>query len=117
MHGFSGGGIGLAVADAAPGGHALAVAGENHGAGAAAGLVLDLARQDIGDDFHVAMGMGWKTAVRCDPIFVDHAQRTETHPLGIGIITEAESVAGLQPAVVTAAALVAGPDGYHEGCS
>src|SRR5208337_159432 len=63
------------------------------------------------------MGMSWETAAGRDPIFVDHAQRAETHPLGIGVIVETESMAGLQPAVVAAATLLARSDGHHDARS
>src|ERR1700730_8247679 len=105
MHGFGRGRIRLAVTNTAAGTHALTVARQDHGAGAQAVFVSKLARQDIGDDLHVAMGMSWETAAGRDPIFVDDAQRAETHPLGIGVVIEAEGVAGLQPAVIAAATL------------
>src|SRR5271157_5127368 len=60
------------------------------------------------------MGMSWETAAGRDPIFVDHAQRAETHPLGIGVIVETESMARLQPAIVAAATLVAAPNRHHD---
>ena len=116
VHGFGRRRIRLAMADAAPRGHALPVARKDHRAGAQAVFVFELARQDIGDDLHVAMRMCRETAAGRNPIFIDHAQRAEPHSLGVGVIVKTESMARLQPAVVAAAALTARSDGHH-GCS
>src|SRR5450759_5773372 len=116
VHGFDRGRIRLAVANATPRGHALPVSRKDHRASAQAVFVLKLARQDIGDDLHVAMRVGRETAAGRNPIFIDHAQRAEAHPLRIGVIVKTESMARLQPAVVAAATLIARSDGHH-GCS
>src|ERR1700720_665743 len=108
MHRFRRTRVGLAVTNAPPRRHTLSVAWKNHGAGAEAVLVFQFARQDVSNDLHVTMGMGWETAARRDPVLVDYAQGPEAHPLGIGVIAETESVARLQPAVVAAAAVAAG---------
>src|ERR1019366_5128590 len=104
------------MANATPRGHALPVSRKNHRASAQAVFVLKLARQDIGNDLHIVMGMRRETAAGRNPIFIDHAQRAEAHPLRIGVIVKTESMARLQPAVVAAATLIARSDGHHR-CS
>src|SRR5271154_4159240 len=63
------------------------------------------------------MGMSGETALGCDPIFIDHAQRAEAHPLGIVVIAETESMLSLQPAVVAAATLFARSNSNHDAHS
>src|SRR5215469_2744473 len=101
--------IELAVPDAAAGGHALAIPWPDDLARAQAVLVFQLAFQHIGDDLHVRVWVGGKSAARRDPIFVDHAQGAEAHPARIPVIAEAEGVARVEPAVVASASLVAAP--------
>ncbi len=49
--------------------HALDFAGANDAATAAGILVGDGPVQDVGDDFHVAVGMGRKARAALDPVF------------------------------------------------
>src|SRR5258708_19636317 len=100
MRGVSGGRIELAVPNAAARRHALAVARQNHRSRSQAVFVLKLAFKNVGDDFHIAMRMRRKAIVGSDPIFVDNTQRTESHPLRVPVIVEAESVVSLQPSVI-----------------
>src|SRR4029077_12903811 len=69
-------------------------------------LMGDRAFADIGDDFHVGMGMGGKAGVRRDLVVVPHAQRAVAHIGGIIVTGEREVVSGLQPAVIGAAEFV-----------
>src|SRR5271163_524593 len=114
MHRFGRRWIRLAVSNAAPGRHALSIARQNQRASAEAVFVLKLARKDVSDDLRVAMRMCWKTAFGRNPVFIDHPQRAETHPLGIGIVVETECVAGFQPSVVASAALIASSNCHHK---
>jgi hypothetical protein len=75
--------------------------------------VLQLAFENVGDDFHVAMRMRGKSSVGRDPIFVDDAQRAESHPLRIPIIAKAEGVMSFEPAVVSATTFLAGTNLNH----
>src|ERR1700691_1140846 len=105
--------IELAVANPAARRHALAIARQNYRAGPQAVFVLEFAFENIGDDFHIAMRMRRKSSVGRDPIFVDHPQRAESHPLGIPIFAETEGVMRLEPAVVSAASFVSRPNLNH----
>src|ERR1041385_7869225 len=105
--------IGLTVAHTCAGAHALAVTGMNYGTVAHAVFVRESTLENIGDDFHVAMRMHGKSRAGRDKILVDHAQRTESHPLGITVLIERKGVAGVEPAVITAATLVAGAKLEH----
>ena len=58
----------------------------------------------IADDFHVAVTMRGETAPGCHTIFVDHAQRPDTHEARIEIVGEREGVPRIEPAVVGVAA-------------
>src|SRR6185312_14581257 len=78
--------------------HALNLTGPDHTAAAAGILVLQRAFQDVSDDLHVAMGVGWKASARCDPIFIDHAQRAEAFESRIAKVRERKSMFGVQPA-------------------
>src|SRR5262252_818722 len=114
MHWFGGRRIELAVANACSRGHALSVAGKDDRSGSQAVFVLQLAFEDIGDDFHVAVRMRGKPGVGRDVIFVDDAQGAESHPLWIPVIREAEGVFGVEPTVVSATTLVGRTNGNHE---
>jgi len=76
-------------------------------------FVFEFAFEDVGDDLHVAMRMCGEAVIGRDPIFVDDAQRTESHPFWIPVIVEAEGVMALQPALISAAAFVAFSDLNH----
>src|SRR4051812_14885769 len=101
------------MSDAAAGAHPLDFAGTD-GATAAAGILVgNGAVQDVGDDFHVAMGMRRETGAALDPVFVDDPQGPEAFIGRVVIIAEGEGVAGLQPVYVGLAAVFGTPDGDH----
>ena len=101
------------MANAAACGHALAIARQNHRPRSQAVFVFQFPLENVGDNFHVAMRMRGKTIVGRDPILVNHAQRTEAHPLGIPVIVEAESMVSLEPAVIAAAAILTASNPNH----
>ena len=74
MAGLVAAGVEFGMDDAGARAHALDLAGPDGAAAAGGILVLQRAFQDVGDDFHVAMGMGRKARAARDPVFVDHAQ-------------------------------------------
>src|SRR2546423_10267833 len=111
---LSGRWVEFAVAYAAACGHTLAIAGKNHRTGSQAVFVLEFALEHVRDDFHVAMRMRWKTGIGRDPIFVDDAQRAESHPPGIPEIVETESVVSLEPSVVSATTLIGATNLNHD---
>ena len=106
-------GVEFGMDDAGAGAHALDFAGPDGAAAAAGILVLHGAFQDIGDDLHVAMGMGRKARAARDPVLVDHAQRAEAFNGRVVIIAEGETVLGIQPVDLGVAALFRSADGDH----
>ena len=101
------------MANPAARGHALAIARKDHRTGSQAVFVLELAFENVSDDFHVAMRVCREAVVGCNPIFVNDAQRTKSHPLRIPIVAEAESVLSFEPAVVFATTLLAATNLNH----
>ena len=53
----------------------------------------DGAVQNVGDDFHVAMGMGLESRAALDPVLVDDAQGAEALVGGVVILAEGKTVA------------------------
>ena len=90
----------FAVRDAGAGAHHLYVA--RFGAALVAEVILvgDRTLSDIGDDFHVAMGVGRESGLRRDRIVVPDAQIAPAFALGIIVIREAEMMLGVEPAMV-----------------
>jgi len=76
------------VRDAGTGRHALQFAGADHRAGADAILVFERAFEHPGEDLHVAMAVCAETLAGLDSIFIDDAQRAETHVARIVVIAE-----------------------------
>ena len=65
---------------------------------------FERAGEDDGDDFHVAMRMGWKTAAARHPILVDHTQAAEVRVLRVVVVREGKGVITVEPAVIGVAA-------------
>jgi hypothetical protein len=80
-------------------------------------LMGDRALDDVGHDFHVAMGMRREAGAGSDPVVVPHAQRTPVHAVVVAVIGEAEMEVGLEPAMVRLAEFVEGPEFDHWGYS
>src|SRR5262249_57246073 len=95
----------------------LAITWQNDGTGAQAVLVLQLALQHVGDDFHVVMRVGREARRRSHVVLIDHPQGPESHPARIPIVTEAEAVLGVQPSVIASASLIAASHGNHRPLS
>ena len=53
-------------------GHALKFALPDNGTISHAVFMLQLALNDIGNDFHIFMRVGAKALARLDPVFIDH---------------------------------------------
>ena len=94
------------VGDAGPGAHHLHVAGAGAALVAHRILVGDRAGADVGDDFHVAVRMRRKAALRGDLVVVPDADPAPAHAGRVVIIGEGEMVAGIEPAVVGVAEAV-----------
>ena len=102
--------IELAVGHAAAGAHELDLAGLEHTAISEAVFVLQLAFQNIAEDFHVSMRMRPETLTPSDPVVVDHTQRAKAHVRRIVIIGEGKGVVGIQPTVVSVVSFIRPPD-------
>src|SRR5258708_39621584 len=89
------GSVVFAVADAGAGAHALGVAGADDGARAEAVLVFERAFEDVGDDFHVVVGVGAETLAGGDPILIDNAEGAEVHVGWVVVGVEGEGMAGV----------------------
>jgi hypothetical protein len=100
MGGAVGGGIEFAVGDAGSGTQTLDVAGIDRGAIAHAVFVGDRAGQDVGNDFHILVGMGAKALARRNVIFIDHAQTAEAHVGRVMVTAKGKAVMGLEPAAI-----------------
>jgi hypothetical protein len=61
---------------------------------------------DIGDDFHVGVGMRRKAGIGCDFIIVPYPQRAPAHAGRVRELAEGKVVLGLEPAMVAAGELV-----------
>src|SRR6185437_8943918 len=101
------------VADAAAGAHHLYVARFGPALVAEAVLMRDRALADIGDDFHVGVGVRRKAGVRRDLVVVPHPKRAVTHIVRVVMAAEREVVLGLEPAVVGGAELRKWPEFDH----
>jgi hypothetical protein len=92
MNLFGGGVIELAVPDTRSCRHVLDFAGTDDASVAHEILMLQLSAQDIGDDFHVPMGMGSEAHARCHAVVIDHPETAKSHPFGIVVFAKAERV-------------------------
>jgi len=88
------------VADAGARAHYLHIARFGAALVAQAVLVGDGAFTDIGDDFHVGVGMGRETRAGGDGVVVPHPQRAPAHAGRIVVAGEGKVVLGIEPAVV-----------------
>src|SRR5437660_5661231 len=75
--------------------------------------MLQRAAQDVGNNFHVPMGMRPETHSRHDQVVIDDAQAAKAHPLRIVVIGETESVITVQPAMARMAPFVCSSNFHH----
>lgn len=59
-----------------------------------------LSRQDVAEDFEIAMRMRRKSGIGFDSVFIQHSQRAELCELGIEPVRKGEAVICVEPAVV-----------------
>ncbi len=71
------------------------------------------AAEDIGDDFHIAVGVHAEAFSGHDEVIINDAERAEAHPIGVVIIGEAERMVGIEPAVLGVAAFMGFTDDDH----
>src|ERR1035437_2757286 len=117
MHRFRGRPVELAVHDSGAGADALQIVDVQHLEISHAVLVGQSAAQDVGENLHVLVTMRAESLAGADAVFVDHAQRSETHVLGVVISREGKGVVAVQPAVIGMAALVALANRDHSEAS
>ena len=75
--------------------------------------VADGARSHVGDNLHVAVGMGWKPGVRTNGVVVPHPERPQTHTFGIAVVGEAEMIVGVEPVVLESPQIIERHNGDH----
>src|SRR5215831_7127217 len=107
-------GIGLAVPDACPRAHPLAVTWPNYRAISQAVFVFESAFQQIGDDLHIAMRVRGKSMARLYPVLIDHSQGPVSHEARIVVLIERKAVAGVQPPVISATSFLATANRNHK---
>src|SRR5207253_9645175 len=107
MNGLGFRSIEFAVRDSGAGAHPLGFAGANDGTGADAVFVFERPLENVRDDLHVSMGMPGKSLSRSDAVFIDDAQRAESHVVGVVVGIKRKRVVRVQPAMIGMAALVA----------
>ena len=71
MNGFGWRRVVFAVADSGPRAHALDIADPDDRASPRAVLVRQRTVEHVGNDFHVAVGVRWKSATRSHSVLVD----------------------------------------------
>src|SRR6266446_1822705 len=94
------------VPDARSGSHHLHVACLGTTLVAEAVLVRNGTLADIGDDFHVGVGVRRKARVRSDLVIVPYSQRAPAHSGRVGEFAEGKVVLGLEPAMIRGGELV-----------
>src|SRR5208283_2867686 len=62
---------------------------------------------------HIAVRMHGEALTGRNPVFIDHAQRTETHKVWIMILIERKGMASIEPAMVAPATLITSPNLDH----
>ncbi len=107
------GGVELAVHDAGAGAHPLPLVRADDLAVAHAVAVLQPARDDVGQNLHVAVPVRAEALPRSDAVFVNHAQAPEAHVARVVVVAERESVVRVEPPVVGVPALAGRSQGNH----
>ena len=105
MNWFAFGRIELAVRNTAACGHSLHIAGSNHRPIAHAVAMFERPRQNVRDDFHVAVRMRGKTFSGRNAIFIDDTQSAKVHVCRIVILIERESVIRVEPTKIEMATI------------
>src|SRR5262249_57434896 len=78
----------LGVANAGAGAHHLHVAGVDPAFISETVLVGDCALADVGDDFHVGVGVGRKARIGGDFVIVPNPQGSPAHSRGVLVVAE-----------------------------
>ena len=75
----------------------------------------ELAAEEVGEYFGVAVRVGGEAVERGDPVFVEDAEGAEGFEARVVVGGEGEGVVGVEPAVVSVAARGGPARGYFEG--
>ena len=105
--------IEFAMRDTGTRAHALYIPGSNRGTIAHAVLVRERAFEHVADDFHITMAVRTEAHASGHAVFVDHAQRSETHMRRIVIVGEGKTVKTFQPAMIGVTTIVGFSDFHH----
>src|SRR3954469_6474537 len=100
MHRFALGWIELTMRDAGARTHSLNLAGTDDGTGTHAVLVFKRTFKNVGDDFHVTVRVCPESFTWSYTIFVNNAQRSESHVVRVVILVEGKRVIRVQPPVI-----------------
>jgi len=76
-------------------------------------FVGQVAAEHVADDFHVPVTVRAKARARRNAVFVDDAQITPTHELGVVVAGERKAVERLEPAVIGIASVLGFANGQH----
>src|SRR5690606_31320856 len=106
--------IKFAVRNTAAGRHQLKFSGGQRGDITFTVAVGDRTFQDVADDFHIAVAVGWKACAGDDFIIVDYAQRRVTHVRRIVIAAKGKGMAAVQPVELCRAAFFTASDADHD---
>ena len=115
VHGFGLRGVELRMRHACSSAHVLHVARFDYGTVAHAVLVRQRSFQNIGHDLHVAMRVRRESAATGYAVVIHYAQGAKLYVFRIVIISERKSEAGIEPAVIGMAAVVALANVDHHG--
>src|SRR6266851_6238544 len=105
--------VGFAVPDARARAHSLRVSTPDDRAAAHAVAMRERARDDVGDDFHIAMAVRGKATSGRHHVFVDHTQRAKRHVRRIVIIAKGKSVISVEPTKIKVATIISLANFYH----
>ena len=94
--------------DAAACAHALHFAWPHHGAVSHRILVGQSAFDDVGNDFHVSVGMGGESCATGDAVVVDDTKGTVAHVVGVKVVGERETMMAVEPPVVRVSSFIGG---------
>ena len=105
----------FAVRHAGARAHSLHITRDNHRAGAHRILVRELSLEHVTQNFHVPVRVRAKAFRRRNAVLVDDPKHAKPHVPLIVIVREGEAVAGFQPAVIGAAAILTASYLPHHG--
>src|ERR1700722_7564206 len=113
MQSLGAGRVELAMHNARAGGHALDLIRSERLLMAHAVLMRQRTLGDVGEDFHIAMGVHAEALAGSHAVFIDHTQAAETHELGVVIAGERKRMITIEPAMIGVASFFTFANLYH----